>query len=50
MAFRHLLSRRTMLEAIQQEKGHADLSDTLREAVDEYIERHIRRMNAPEAA
>jgi hypothetical protein len=43
IAFRVAKSRRSMLEAIQHEKGHSDLSITLREAVDEYIERYLRR-------
>ena len=43
MAFRVAKARRSMLEAIQHEKGHGDLSVTLREAVDEYIERYLRR-------
>ena len=42
MAFRYPVTRRQVLEAIQREKGHAQLSDTLREAVTEYIERHLR--------
>lgn len=42
MAFRHLMSRRRLLEAIQHERGHLDLSETLREAADEYIERYLR--------
>lgn len=45
MAFRHAVSRRRMLEAIQAEKGHVDLSDTLREAVDDYIDGYLRRGN-----
>jgi hypothetical protein len=43
LAFRYPKTRRAMLEAIQQERGHSDLSVTLREAVDQYIERHLRR-------
>ena len=43
MAFRHLLSRRRMLEAIQAEIGHPDLSGTLRDAVDQYIEAYLTR-------
>jgi hypothetical protein len=43
MAFRVAKARRAMLEAIQHEKGHGDLSVTLREAVDEYIDRYLRR-------
>ena len=37
MAFRDDLSTRLRLEAIQLERGHGDLSETLREAVREYI-------------
>lgn len=46
MAFRHLISRRRMLEAIQAEKGHGDLSETLREAVDTYIDNYLREPKA----
>lgn len=42
ISFKHRLSRRRMLEAIQHERGHGELSVTLREAVDEYIERYLR--------
>lgn len=51
LAFRYSKARRAMLEAIQVEKGHADLSITLREAADQYIERYLRReQQAGEAA
>lgn len=40
VAFRTDIPTRLRLEAIQHEKGHDQLSDTLREAVGEYIERH----------
>lgn len=40
MAFRDTLSVRLRLEAIQHERSHGDLSDTLREAVREYIANH----------
>jgi hypothetical protein len=43
MAFRHLESRRLMLEVIQKREGHGDLSQTIRDAVDEYIDRHLLR-------
>lgn len=43
VAFRIPRSRRLMLEAIQHESGHADLSETLREAVDNYIDAYLRR-------
>lgn len=43
IAFRVPIARRLMLEAIQHERGHGDLSVTLREAVDEYIDGHLRR-------
>ena len=42
VAFRLRKSHRAVLESIQSEKGHAQLSDTLREAVDEYIARHMK--------
>jgi hypothetical protein len=41
LAFRFPLARRRLLESIQADKGHAQISDTLREAVNEYIDRHI---------
>ena len=41
MAFRHKESTRMLLRAIQKRKGHDDLSDTLREAVEQYIEREM---------
>jgi len=40
MAFRDDLSTRLRLEAIQLDRGHGDLSETLREAVHEYITAH----------
>lgn len=40
VAFRTDFAMRYRLEAIQHERGHAQLSDTLREAVAEYITRH----------
>ena len=43
MAFRHRESRRLMLEVIQKREGHSDLSETIRDAVDEYIDRHLLR-------
>lgn len=43
MAFRHRESRRMMLEVIRRRDGHTDLSETIREAVDEYIDRHLLR-------
>ncbi len=43
MAFRHRESRRMMLEVVRKKSGHADLSVTLRAAVDEYIDRHLLR-------
>ncbi len=46
MAFRHSVLRRRELELIQAERQHDDLSDTLREAVDEYVERYLRRKKA----
>lgn len=42
ISFKHRESRRLMLEAIQREKGHEDLSETLREAIDIYIDAHLR--------
>lgn len=50
LAFRHSIARRAMLEAIQHEKGHGDLSVTLREAMDQYIDLYLRhREQAPAA-
>lgn len=46
LAFRVPIPRRLMLEAIQHERGHGDLSETLREAVDAYIDDHLRRPKA----
>lgn len=46
MAFRHKLLRRKQLELIQFERGHNDLSDTLREAVDQYVETYLRQKAA----
>lgn len=49
MAFRHLLTRRRMLEVIATERGHITgqgdpvLTPVLREAVDEFIDRHLLR-------
>ncbi len=40
IAFRTDLSTRLRLEAVQHDQGHAFVSDTLREAVNEYIARH----------
>ena len=44
LSFKARRSRRRMLEAIQGQKDHDSLSDTLREAMDEYIARNL---NAP---
>jgi len=44
LSFKARRSRRRMLEAIQSQKDHDSLSDTLREAMDEYI---ARELNAP---
>lgn len=46
MAFRDQLSVRLRLEAIQLDRGHQDLSETLREAVREYIAAHPVQMRA----
>lgn len=46
LAFRYPVVRRAVLEAIQKEKGHDDLSDTLREAADMYIESYLRKDRA----
>ena len=43
MAFRHRESRREMLEVIQRREGHADLSETLRHAVDFYLDHNLLR-------
>lgn len=40
MAFRDDMIQRKRLEAIQVAKGHRELSDTLREAVSEYVTAH----------
>lgn len=40
--FRHLRGRRKILQAIGSERGHEDLSATLRDAVDSYIDRYLR--------
>lgn len=45
MAFRHRESRRMMLDVIRKRDGHADLSATIRAAVDEYIDRHLLRQD-----
>lgn len=41
LSFRMQLSRRRLLEAIQSQRGHGSLGETLREAADEYIVRHL---------
>jgi hypothetical protein len=41
-AFRVPRLRRLMLEEISKEREHADLSTTLNEAVDQYIEWYLR--------
>lgn len=46
MAFRHYRKRRRQLEVIQAERGHGDLSDTLRDAVDTYIDLYLRESKA----
>lgn len=43
MAFRHLRSRREMLETFQRADGHATLTPILQEAVDVYIAHRIRQ-------
>lgn len=45
VAFRIRESRRLMLEVIRKRDGHADLSETLRHASDEYLDRHLLRQN-----
>ena len=42
VAVRIPLVRRRQLELIQVERGHDDLSDALREAFSEYIDRYLR--------
>lgn len=42
VAFRLPHERRTMLVVIGKERRHADLSETLRDAVDEYIASYLR--------
>ena len=49
LSFRHRASVRRMLESIQDAKGHEDLSDTLRDAVDEYIRAWLGLGKAPAA-
>ena len=46
MSCRVSMPRRMVLEAIQSELGHPDLSVTLRLAIDEFIERHLRQDKA----
>lgn len=41
-AFRLPKPRRLMLEAISSERRHPDLSTTLNEAVDRYVEEYLR--------
>lgn len=49
MAFRHLLTRRRMLEVIATERGYISdtgkpvLTPVLQSAVDEFIDRHLLR-------
>jgi hypothetical protein len=40
LAFRDDLAKRHVLRAISERRGHADISETLREATDEYIDNH----------
>jgi hypothetical protein len=40
-AFRMRESTKMILRSIQKRRGHPDLSDTLREAVDQYIQREL---------
>jgi hypothetical protein len=47
LSFKHRASRRSLLEAIQHERGHSDLSVTLREAVDTYIAANLGKPQAP---
>lgn len=42
-AFRLPRLRRLMLQEISKERGHADLSETLNEATDRYIESYLRK-------
>jgi predicted DNA-binding protein len=46
IAFRLPKERKHLLEAISVVKGHGCLSDTGREAVDQYIDRHLHLLNA----
>jgi hypothetical protein len=39
LAFRYQVVKRRELELISAQKGHANLSDTLREYADEYIQK-----------
>lgn len=41
VAFKPLREQRILLEALQRARGHETLSDTLREAVAEYLQRHV---------
>lgn len=45
-AFRMPPVRKTQLRLIQQERGHANLSITLNEAVDQFIEAYLRQSRA----
>lgn len=41
LSFKVRLSRRRLLEAIQAQRGHGSMGETLREAMEEYIARHL---------
>lgn len=45
LAFRYPMARRRVLEVIAEERA-IDLSDVLREATDEFIERYVREGRA----
>jgi hypothetical protein len=50
LAFRHLRTRKLMLEVIQVRDGDPDLSATLRRAVDSFIDRELLRRESAETA
>lgn len=49
VAFRIPVTRRRLLEAIGVERGHENLTVTMRDCVDQYIDAYLRR-DVPEAA
>jgi hypothetical protein len=41
ISFKVRASRKRLAEAVQERRGHPDLSHAMREALDEYIERYL---------